>query len=408
LKSECLYELAKKRAIASHVALMNYKYFLCTLNFTTSFDKRTLIICDEAHNIDNECMTFVEFNFSSFYLSKLGVTSTIPVHEKIEEYIEWLQLILAKIKDLRKNVQDKLKDKQFLSDEEITQLQKELENLVGQEEKINSFLDSYGKVEWIFNISYNEKTKSKVIEFKPLSVGYFADKLIFKHADKKLLMSATILDQESFCKNLDIDINKTIFIRVSSSFPKEIRQIILTRSGMLGKDNIDKTLPKIVEDIGKILDFHDDTKGLIHAQSYKISNFIENNIADKFKDRLMFHQTGTREESLKLFIQSEEPKVLVTPSMTEGIDLKDDLARFIVIVKLPFLFLGDKQIRRKMELDKDWYNWKAALSLVQAAGRGVRHKNDFCTIYIMDSQFGLFMKQNRRFLPDYFVEAIAN
>jgi len=408
MKSECLYEIAKKRAIASQVVLMNYKYFLCTMNFTTSFERRTLLICDEAHNIDNECMSFVEFNFSSFYLSKLGVTSVIPVHDKIEDYIDWLQLIFAKIKDLRKNVQEKIKNKATLSELEISDLQKELEGLVTQEEKIDAFITSYGKVEWIFNISYNEKTRSKTIEFKPLTIGYFAEKLIFKHADKKLLMSATILNQESFCKNLDIDINKTIFIQVPSNFPKEIRPIFLTRSGLMGKDHIDKTMAKIATDVGKILDFHDTDKGLIHTHTHKIAKYLEENIEDKYKDRLMIQSSDAREQTLKTFMETVEPKVLVTPSMTEGVDLKDDLARFVVIVKLPYMFLGDKQIRRKMEIDPDWYAWKTALTLVQAAGRGVRHKNDFCTIYIMDSGFGLFLKQNRKFLPPYFIEAIAN
>jgi ATP-dependent DNA helicase DinG len=429
LKSVCLYEIAKKKAIESYVALLNYKYFLCTLNFTTSFEKRTLLICDEAHNIDNECMSFVEFNFSTYYLSKLGVTSTIPVYEKIDQYADWLNLLLQKIKKLKAEIQAKLKKAKpeeaigadellcafypvgsvnKLSEAEIIDLQKELENLIAQEEKITAFFDSYQKVEWIFNIVYHEKTKSKSIEFKPLTIGYFANKLMFSHADKKLLMSATILDQEAFCKNLDIDISKTIFIQVPSTFPKEIRPIILTRTGMMGRDKIETTLPKIVTDIGKILDFHDNTKGLIHAQSYKISNYIKENVDKKYKKRLMFHESETRLENLKSFLETDEPKVLVTPSMTEGIDLKDDLARFVVVVKIPYMFLGDKQIKRKMEIDPEWYNWKAALTLVQETGRGVRHKEDKCHIYIMDSQFNYFMKQNRRFLPDYWVEAIAN
>jgi hypothetical protein len=30
----------------------------------------------------------------------------------------------------------------------------------------------------------------------------------------------------------------------------------------------------------------------------------------------------------------------------------------------------------KMELDPEWYRWKTALTLVQAAGRGVRHEKE--------------------------------
>jgi ATP-dependent DNA helicase DinG len=407
MKSECLYEVAKQKAIISHIALMNYKYFLCTMNYTTTFSTRTLLICDEAHNIDNECMSFVEFNFSSLYLSKLGLTSKIPLYEKTEQYKEWLESILIKIKKLKTDLQEKIKNKNF-QESEIIDFQKELESLVSQEEKINAFLASYEKVEWIFSISFNEKTNSKTIEFKPLTIGYFAEKLIFTHCEKKLLMSATILNNESFCKNLGIDLNNVEFIKVDSTFPKEIRPMYLTRSGNLGKNDIDNTLPKIITDLKKILEYHNDEKGLVHVHTYKISNYIQNNIGEDYSNRLIFHESLTRDENLKKFIEDKKNKVLITPSMTEGVDLKDDLARFIVIVKLPFLYLGDKQIKRKSEIDPDWYSWKTALSLVQAAGRGVRHKNDFCTIYVMDSQFEYFLKKNRKFLPKYFIEAIAN
>jgi Rad3-related DNA helicase len=407
IKSECYYEIAKQRALNSNVALMNYKYFLCSLNYTATFPSRKLLICDEAHNIDEECMSFVEFSFSSFYLSKLGITSKIPTYEKLEDYVSWLTKIKDIIKKKRKEIQEKLKNK-FLNDSDISVFQKEHENLIGQEEKISMFLESHDKVEWIFDFVTNEKLKSKSIIFKPLTIGHFAQQLLFKHCEKRLFMSATILDCDNFCKNLNIDLSKTKFIRVPSCFPKEIRPIILTRSGNLGKNNLESTLPNIARDVGRILEYHDNVKGLIHSHTYKIANYIKENIKDEFKDRIILHDSESRDETLKSFIESKEAKVLLTPSMTEGIDLRDDLARFVVIVKLPFMFLGDKQVRRRMEIDQEWYNWKTALTLVQAAGRGVRHENDFCTIYIMDSQFGYFLKQNNKFFPTYFVEAIKN
>jgi Rad3-related DNA helicase len=353
-------------------------------------------------------MSFVEFSFSAYYLSKLGVTSKIPIYEKLEEYVAWLtDDVMTKINKRKTYVQEKLKNK-FLKEPDVIDLKKELEQLVEQEEKVQMFLSSYKSVEWIFDISTSEKTKSKYIVFKPLTVGYFANELIFKHAEKRLLMSATILDNESFCKNLGIDLSKTKFIRVKSTFPKEIMPIILTRSGNLGKNDIDKSLPKIAEDVARILEYHENVKGLIHCHTYKIANFINEHIDRKFKNRLILHDSESREDTLKFFIKTDEPRVLVTPSMTQGIDLKDDLARFVVIVKLPYLFLGDKQIKKRMEIDPEWYRWKTALTLVQAAGRGVRHDKDFCTIYIMDSQFDYFLQQNLKFFPSYFVQSIKN
>lgn len=148
---------------------------------------------------------------------------------------------------------------------------------------------------------------------------------------------------------------------------------------------------------------------LVHnCHTYKIAHYIQENIDPRFKERIVLHDSENRAEILKIFMETNEPKVLVTPSMTEGVDLKDDLARFVVIVKLPYMYLGDKQIKKRMEIDPEWYRWKTALTLIQAAGRGVRHEKDFCTIYIMDSQFGYFLKQNMKFFPKYFVDAIKN
>lgn len=407
IKTECYYEIAKQKAVQSYVALMNYKYFLCVANYTGTFEQRKLLICDEAHSLDDECMSFVEFDFSSLYLSKIGVTSKIPVYNTINEYIDWLKMLQEKIKVIKKENIEKLKNK-FLDISVVAIIQKDLENLISQEEKIKIFLESSSTIEWIFDIKINEKLRSKTITFKPLTVGYFAKNLIFKHAEKKLFMSATILDKDSFCKNLDLDIEKTKFIQVESTFPVEIRPIFLTRSGNLGKNDIDESLPNIVKDIGRILDFHDTERGLIHCHTYKIMNYIKDNIEDKFKQRIITHDSNSRTEVLKQFISTNEPKVLVTPSMTEGIDLKDDLARFVAIVKLPYMFLGDKQIQKRMDIDREWYLWKTALTLVQAAGRGVRHDKDFCTIYIMDSHFSVFIKQNSKFFPKYFVKAIKN
>ncbi|MFA5733223.1 MAG: helicase C-terminal domain-containing protein, partial [Acidithiobacillus sp.] len=103
--------------------------------------------------------------------------------------------------------------------------------------------------------------------------------------------------------------------------------------------------------------------------------------------------------------KTKEPTVIVSPSMTEGLDLKGDLGRFAIIVKLPFLYLGDKQIARRREIDPDWYNYQTSLTLIQAMGRVMRSEDDFCSIYIMDSLFHWFYNTNKKFFPKYITES---
>jgi ATP-dependent DNA helicase DinG len=48
--------------------------------------------------------------------------------------------------------------------------------------------------------------------------------------------------------------------------------------------------------------------------------------------------------------------VLISPSLHLELDLKDDLSRFQVIVKVPYPDRSDKWIEAKSERDQEWYN----------------------------------------------------
>lgn len=412
-RGTCEYNIAKRQAIQSKLALMNYSYYLNAMEYTDNFPSREILICDEAHNIESECMKFVEFSFSTLNLSKLGVTSKIPQYKTLDQYVVWVESILEKVQVMARKLSSmintyEVNDNDPMSQDRLSKMQKEYDSLMTQQEKAMKFLTSYKSTEWIFDIVKSEKLNRTAVHFKPLTIAYFANPLIFQYANKSLLMSATILDKTNFCRTLGIEQDAAKFMRLPSTFDPEIRPVIITNTGSMGKGAIDGTLPKIAADVERMLKHHPDEKGLIHTHTYKIANFLRDNVDPELAERFIFHSSEDRQQMLIRFIKSKEPKVLVTPSMTEGIDLKDDLARFVVIVKIPYLFLGDKQVKRRMEMDEEWYRWRAALSLVQAAGRGVRHTDDYCVIYIMDSGIRYFFKKNRKFFPDYFIESIKN
>ena len=92
--------------------------------------------------------------------------------------------------------------------------------------------------------------------------------------------------------------------------------------------------------------------------------------------------------------------------MTEGIDLFDHLARWQVICKIPYPYLGDPQVARRKELDPDWYQWRTCLTMVQAYGRSIRSSNDFAVTYILDADFSAFAAKQADRLPGWFLDAI--
>jgi len=98
--------------------------------------------------------------------------------------------------------------------------------------------------------------------------------------------------------------------------------------------------------------------------------------------------------------------LLISPSITEGLDLKDDLGRFAIWAKVPFPFLGDNWVKRRQQLSSDWYSRQAMIAMIQGGGRIVRSKDDWGHVYILDESFGNLLKYSKRFLPKWFTESI--
>jgi Rad3-related DNA helicase len=115
-----------------------------------------------------------------------------------------------------------------------------------------------------------------------------------------------------------------------------------------------------------------------------------------------------RDEVMAEHVNSTKPTVLISPSLYTGLDLKDDLSRFQIIVKVPYPDLGDRWINEKTKLDQQWYNWQTALRLVQGYGRSIRSKEDYAVTYVLDSGFENFAKKNKNILPDWFTQAIQS
>lgn len=126
--------------------------------------------------------------------------------------------------------------------------------------------------------------------------------------------------------------------------------------------------------------------------------------------RLIDHKASNREAVLRYFEDSTEPLVLVSPSMSEGVDLPYDKCRFQVIYKIPFPYLGDKQVNRRQRMDQRWYAYKTIMTLMQAYGRGMRAHDDSCYTTYWDGNIEMLFRSPlyRSLLPEFFKEAIVN
>ena len=93
-------------------------------------------------------------------------------------------------------------------------------------------------------------------------------------------------------------------------------------------------------------------------------------------------------------MKMSKDKILMGPSLLEGLDLKNDWSRFQVFAKVPYLSLGDRFVKAKLSLNPGWYRWKAILNILQGIGRSIRTESDWAVTYILDASLSDLMRQH--------------
>ena len=84
--------------------------------------------------------------------------------------------------------------------------------------------------------------------------------------------------------------------------------------------------------------------------------------------------------------------------MTEGIDLKDDLSGFQILVKVPYPDLSDERIKKRKTIDPPSYPFRTANTIIKAVGRSVRSETDITITFTLDSRFGGFLRRHEKMI----------
>lgn len=388
--NKCPYYNARNRSLTDQFSILNYKMFL---SLPAHVKRKNFIICDEASELEEELVKHFTAFVDPEKFKLLGVRVPLLYSEDMQHVRTWLTTLMVTLsehidaltqkhssKNTTLNINDKIKLNYFKNFHRT----------------LNLIDETWDKCEYIIQ---REKATVRVT---PLRVDVLS-KYVFDYAENVLLMSATIVDHKNFAKSLGIDTYK--YIEVESTFDSKKAPIYVSNVGRLSKQNIEKNMPRIAKLIKDICSSHGNEKGIIHTHTLDITRQLQKYLKD---ERFLFRDAESKNDIiLSKHSKSKEPTVIVSPSMTFGVDLKDNLARFQIIVKAGYLPLGDNRIKRLFDEDKVWYTDKMLINLVQACGRGVRSKDDYCNTYIIDQAITDAVIANRAKLPKYFVDRFA-
>ena len=429
------YDQLNMGLIASH-SIFNYANFLIFLRMRNGgfLPEKELLILDEGHQIEKQVVEHVGISLTRRSLQKYIPTymlenTTLDYSSSMEEWLEFLHnlqqllersILTMKTEEIEIDAKNELKRLELVIEQItlspnswiISNIVREGDNEQGKWKprhlwKSNDHSDSSSRDIW-FPKEIAFRNKVIKVEFKPLDVSDYC-RQIFERCPRTLIMSATILDTDVFCKSLGIELDSVKFVQAGSDFPIENRPIFQMNTAYLNYDSLEleTTQQAIAKDVDRIMSMHKNDKGIIHCTSYKQVGFIKKYISNNNNKRLIYTDPERpREEVTAEHFRSTTPSVLISPSLHTGLDLKDERSRFQILVKVPYPSKGDRWISAKMAKDPAWYNWQTSLRLVQAYGRSVRSKDDWAKTYVLDSAFGGFTRKNN--LPEWFTEAIQS
>lgn len=400
-RSLCPYVVARDKAEQAELAVLNTSYLFTVASKigNSRFLGRNLAILDEADLLESELLGHIEVEISNRRMGVMGINPP-RLKTKDEAWIEWVtDEAIPKVRAYFKSLPD--------PNDPTTDL-----TMLRERDSIGELLSRLRQLEielpdggWI----YDGYDKGDAI-FRPIRVGKYGQQILWPHANKFLLMSATILSADLMAEELGLTGSYTL-VDIPSNFPVENRKINVVPVADMSFKNREQAWPAMVRGVAGVLDRHPDERILVHTVSYELAKYIKAGLKDDmlFGRRPILTYDNSREKADILNQYKNTPgAVLVAASMDRGIDLPDDLCRVQVVAKIPFPNIKDKRISARMHSvgGRGWYNVQTIRTLIQMTGRGVRSAEDWATTYILDSQFQSNIMGAQYLLPTWWKEAL--
>ena len=426
--SDCDYLIAFRKAKKSKNVITNYDFMYRVGVDNQMLDPRQLLILDEAHNLERKMLMLSSHLLNREYIStKFGIDifEALMKGEKSYNHIKsesdyWINVCKKLMKACGENIEKiggKGKEVQVTLDEfesnpskysSIDYIEKQiLESDLKEFNSIKLGLESKDLIIDVPDFKSIKKNKMDIsAEFKPYSVSDATQNLL-SFGETRIFLTGTLGDLKKFCQWTNINPDNTYYIYEKSPFDVSNRPIYRDFVGNMSgsRRNVPnwknkRAISKIKQLIGK----YPNQKGVIHTSSNEQAFWIMDNLKEY---NLLFVGGESRNEVLKEFNESKDDAILIGASIKDGVDLKGDLCRFQIVFKVPYPQLNE-QVKYRKSLDPSWYYYQAVMAIMQAYGRGIRDKDDYCDMYIIDSNFKKLFDYNYNFFNEYFTEALKN
>lgn len=405
----CHYYKQKYLALNSDHSLWNYSSYFQLMKFSrdvfAEYIDRPVAIFDEAHKIEDQIIQFIGIDIYDGNLKECGIN--------VKNYaLDDIDLVAQLTEDLAlsyaKQVKEIKKSRSYLTNPDyplIAKLDRKYDRMINASIEIKSNKDNF----IIDEPKKDDKGNFKSLSIKPLDISKYVNSLF--EVPTRIFMSATI-DKDSFCENTGIAASDVAFIDTPKSpFLLENRRVNFLNVRKLSQKSSEEDEIEVIRKIDEILTKHSKQRGLILTSSESRCHRIKNHLSPLNMKRIRIchsmNPNGKTQDQVLQEHYGDEDGVLLSSSLWEGVDLKDDLSRFQIIAKTPYPSLGEKRIKIKMRKFPLWYKSQTIMKLLQGLGRSIRSEKDWAVTYVLDSAALDLLNQSKKMIPKAYYDVLG-
>jgi Rad3-related DNA helicase len=373
----CLYFDQLRAALRSTSPLTNYAYWLAMRRFAGGLGDVGRVIVDEAHALPDELMKAHAISISS---RQRGGTA----YRTVQQWAEWGGGQAARLRveiDHLGNGRPR----------ERLRLQRQLSSFES--------LARMDAASWAFDFDSHGG-----VQFEP-TVPRLLLPLLANRSERMLYLSATVTPA-MLTDLFGVDPSEVESVVLPSTFPVERRPIYLLKTARIDKRADRVSLGYWVEQIDRLISDRLDRKGIIHTVSYDRQQFLLTSSAHR---SIMLAPRGSvgLAAAVTEFKRARGPLVLVSPSIEQGFDFPYDECEYVIVGKVPFPDTRSAIMRARIAATPGYRDHATMQRLVQMCGRGMRHDDDSCEVFIVDDHARWFVgKLGHQLAPQWWMDAV--
>lgn len=313
----------------------------------------------------------------------LNYRRPLPAHARIEQWGEWVEERLIDARAARANCEMPFGRKEA----------RRLDRLIDDLEAVwrATTPSVFGGQPWIVVPQAAARRPEDGVLFSPRWGSDLAEQYLFRGVPSALLTSATITPGHA--ANLGVPAAESRFLEVPSPFDPRRRPVVWVPTVRVDFRMTDGARYKLYRRVDELIEAAIDQgagNAVIHTGSYERTRELV--AASRYAPALITHRQDSVDfqaalEKFKRAGREGRFAVIASPRMVEGVDLADDLARWQVILHVPFPNSQDPLTKVRLE-DPAYRNLVIAETVTQMVGRPVRNDRDYATTVILDDHWG--------------------